>query len=317
MERLIGIGDIHGAYDQLVLLMEKLNEKYSIFDSKNKVKEEILIEFNGDFIDRGLHSCQVLEYVMKICKENKQVQAKMGNHELLALEGLDSAKKIVKQIEKNEITIDEAYELYANLTHHGYNGGIECILSFAEDPKEAIITYIKRMSRDGDIGVWLRSLPAYSVREINNKKVLFSHADIDKENSSKEKIEAHHNTFKKHMGLGTEIHGGSEKKYDPRSIVMQGFFWKRVFSKFSDKEAIELVNKLDVDYVVVGHTVRNGIWCFGGVLFSIDVGMVSGREAAAIVFDPEPKAFYVKQGEKKIEWTCRDSNPGESTASRP
>ena len=51
--RVIAIGDIHGMYEKLTALMEKIS-----FDP-----EEDLLVFLGDYIDRGPDSVNCLQYV--------------------------------------------------------------------------------------------------------------------------------------------------------------------------------------------------------------------------------------------------------------
>jgi bis(5'-nucleosyl)-tetraphosphatase (symmetrical) len=75
------IGDIHGCYDELVKLEEKIKE-HSI---KNKISPFIISV--GDLIDRGNKSKDVLEYFINGSK-NKTHLALMGNHELLMIQAI-------------------------------------------------------------------------------------------------------------------------------------------------------------------------------------------------------------------------------------
>ncbi len=77
MKRRILIGDVHGCYDELMLLLEKV--KYS------KGKDELI--FLGDLINKGPHSVAVLKFV----KENGH-RTILGNHELGFLRALDHEK---------------------------------------------------------------------------------------------------------------------------------------------------------------------------------------------------------------------------------
>jgi serine/threonine protein phosphatase 1 len=81
MKRIIGIGDIHGNYIELVRLMERIN-----FDPKN----DKLI-FVGDYSDRGDDSKAVLEYLIKLRDKNpKKVILLLGNHEQMALDAINN-----------------------------------------------------------------------------------------------------------------------------------------------------------------------------------------------------------------------------------
>lgn len=70
--RTFAIGDIHGEIQQLMLLMSRLP----------KLDPEDTLVFLGDYIDRGPHSKQVVEYLRRL---PKMTQAKIvtlrGNHE--------------------------------------------------------------------------------------------------------------------------------------------------------------------------------------------------------------------------------------------
>ena len=66
------IGDIQGCFDELMLLLEKIN-----FDPK---KDELI--FAGDLINRGPKSLEVLEF----CLANKDsIEIVLGNHDIYSL----------------------------------------------------------------------------------------------------------------------------------------------------------------------------------------------------------------------------------------
>lgn len=65
------IGDVHGCYDTLLALVDKLPKK--------KAK----LVFVGDIIDKGIHSAQVIEYI----KTNNHYCI-LGNHELNMIKAL-------------------------------------------------------------------------------------------------------------------------------------------------------------------------------------------------------------------------------------
>lgn len=75
------IGDIHGFYDELVLMLKKL-DYHNDGNSWGHADRKVL--FVGDYIDRGPKSPQVLQLVRDMV-ENDQAIALMGNHELNAI----------------------------------------------------------------------------------------------------------------------------------------------------------------------------------------------------------------------------------------
>ena len=72
--RTFAIGDIHGCYYTLLELMNKLP-----LESGDK------IIFLGDYIDRGLHSKQVVQYVKEMADAGQAI-ALLGNHEKMCID---------------------------------------------------------------------------------------------------------------------------------------------------------------------------------------------------------------------------------------
>jgi serine/threonine protein phosphatase 1 len=74
--KIFAIGDIHGCYEKLRELMERLP-----YDPQ----QDTLV-FLGDYIDRGPQSREVLTYLCQLRREAEKVVMLMGNHEYLMLE---------------------------------------------------------------------------------------------------------------------------------------------------------------------------------------------------------------------------------------
>ncbi|MFU8811366.1 MAG: metallophosphoesterase family protein [Balneolaceae bacterium] len=79
---LIAIGDIHGCYNSLVSLIDTL----SIYNNYTFV-------FLGDYIDRGVQSGKVIDYLIGFGAEKDAVFLR-GNHEQMMLDALDSGDLI-------------------------------------------------------------------------------------------------------------------------------------------------------------------------------------------------------------------------------
>ncbi len=77
------IGDIHGCYDELILLEKKIKTH----SKKNNVLPYIISV--GDLIDRGNKSAEVIEH-FRLGYQNGTHIAMMGNHELLMIEALEA-----------------------------------------------------------------------------------------------------------------------------------------------------------------------------------------------------------------------------------
>ena len=79
---IFAIGDIHGCLNQLISIHDQ------IFNYKNYKKEEDLLIYIGDYIDRGPKSKQVIDQILQL--KNKEIKAVflMGNHEEMMIDFL-------------------------------------------------------------------------------------------------------------------------------------------------------------------------------------------------------------------------------------
>lgn len=135
------IGDIHGEYDKLKELYNKIIVHR---DAYNKIGASLC--FVGDYIDRGPDSNSVLGFVRSLVDSNpkdlgwdQRVVALMGNHELMAF------------------TDKESWIL---------NGGIQTYKSYGDD----YWAFFKHPDYQ-----WIKKLPKYYVQG----KVAVAHAGID------------------------------------------------------------------------------------------------------------------------------------------
>lgn len=69
------IGDIHGCYDDMLLLINKIN---------NKDPEAVFL-FLGDFLDRGPKILETAKWMMAHISKDGKYQCIMGNHEEMAI----------------------------------------------------------------------------------------------------------------------------------------------------------------------------------------------------------------------------------------
>lgn len=76
-DRLFAIGDIHGCYH----LFKKMIAKLEL----TKTDRVVLL---GDYIDKGSHSKEVIDYIFKLRKKGYDIITLMGNHELMLLDAL-------------------------------------------------------------------------------------------------------------------------------------------------------------------------------------------------------------------------------------
>ncbi|MCD6130112.1 MAG: metallophosphoesterase [Deltaproteobacteria bacterium] len=82
MNRIFVIGDIHGCYERLKTLLEKLH-----------IKNNDMLIFLGDYIDRGTDSKKVVEEVINL-KSQYHIITLLGNHEKMLLDILQKSLPI-------------------------------------------------------------------------------------------------------------------------------------------------------------------------------------------------------------------------------
>ncbi len=114
MSHIFAIGDIHGCFDKLKNLMDKIN-----WDPA----EDTLV-FMGDYIDRGPESYQVIEYLLGLKKQSENLVFLMGNHEQLFQEYLAGKSK----------------QLFL------FNGGLNTLASYPEQGRNIPDAHIEFLS---------------------------------------------------------------------------------------------------------------------------------------------------------------------------
>jgi serine/threonine protein phosphatase 1 len=75
-ERIFAVGDIHGCYLKLDRLMDKI---------KLNSEKDVMV-FLGDYIDRGDQSKEVVEYLVRLKRQQPSTVFLLGNHEQMLLE---------------------------------------------------------------------------------------------------------------------------------------------------------------------------------------------------------------------------------------
>jgi serine/threonine protein phosphatase 1 len=81
--RLFAIGDIHGCFEQFQILIE---------DEICLKKEDKLILL-GDYIDRGIQSKEVVDFIIDLQNRDFNIIALLGNHEAMLLDAYNDESK--------------------------------------------------------------------------------------------------------------------------------------------------------------------------------------------------------------------------------
>lgn len=143
------IGDIHGSYNQLRALLQKINPD---------LKKDTLI-FLGDYIDRGYSSYRVIKLLMDLQQRygNDKVVLLRGNHEQMAIDNIkrgyygsfNGFDTTVKDFIRNGEVVEDYLEFFEGLPlYHEdedfiyVHGGIRPGISI-EDQKEEDLLWIR------------------------------------------------------------------------------------------------------------------------------------------------------------------------------
>lgn len=135
------IPDIHGEYNKLVTLMDKINKER---------RPEDTIVFLGDYIDRGKRSKDVVNYVFDLVSNDDNIIPLLGNHD-------DAFWHSLKNIDKLNIYTVEWLARYCIETLESYGIDTTSLKSFELNQTEfcrehfdSLITEIKSFKESED-----------------------------------------------------------------------------------------------------------------------------------------------------------------------
>jgi serine/threonine protein phosphatase 1 len=96
MEYIYAIGDIHGSFDRLLALMDKIG----IDDTAHR------LVFLGDYIDRGPGSFEVVEYLLELQKRHRNTVFLKGNHEEMLEKYLSGEDRLTYLVNGGQQTLE-------------------------------------------------------------------------------------------------------------------------------------------------------------------------------------------------------------------
>ena len=96
MQKIFAVGDIHGCYEKLCALMDKI--------PVNMARDQLL--FIGDYIDRGRGSIEVLDYLIDLKKRSPGIIFLKGNHEDMLQNYLDGSDRFTYLLNSGQQTLD-------------------------------------------------------------------------------------------------------------------------------------------------------------------------------------------------------------------
>ena len=167
IKNIFAIGDIHGCLNQLVTLQDK------IFNYPQYNKEEDLLLYLGDYIDRGPSSKDVINHILQLQTEGIKSIFLMGNHE--------------------QFMIDFLFNKINNLSNWLMNGADQTFKSYDIEVAEFIKDGFEDDNIDKLRNIFLSKLTKGHVYFFKNLKLtyimgdyLFVHAGINPEKSLSE-----------------------------------------------------------------------------------------------------------------------------------
>lgn len=93
---IFAVGDIHGCYDKLRLLMDKIGLD----------PEKDLLLFIGDYVDRGEKSVEVMEFLIGLKNQVKNLIFLKGNHEDMLENYLSGHDRFTYLMNGGQLTLD-------------------------------------------------------------------------------------------------------------------------------------------------------------------------------------------------------------------
>jgi hypothetical protein len=293
-EILIALTDIHGSYDKVEALLERLDEKFKIFQKSDTLREGVTLHFNGDYIDRGPKGPQVLDLVRRLDEANESVTVLSGNHEFMAVFG---ASELAEYKKANPSLTQEQYiKWYNTSTVHGTNFG-----RFFVQQCGGIDAFIDTYEKNKCMGTYLLTRPLYMMHQIGNTKVLFTHADLPDELDDLDVLQfaqEEYLTF-----LPTYLQNGfkNDSEFKEWRLMATLLCEERVeypHTQIRRKDAV--LKAIGVDYHSVGHTPQNAVFQYGKTIY-FDVGIPQNQYAGALIFTKDRQYFYTKKEERVIK----------------
>jgi hypothetical protein len=285
VERVVAVGDVHGAYDRYV---EILRAAGILDDRARWIAGRTHLVQLGDVVDRGADSRKVLDLLEDLENQARraggEVHVLLGNHEIMRMLG---DLRYVSNGEYDAFATTESAELRRRSLQ---------MLSREERaavPHDLPLGYMEMRAafgRNGEYGRWLRRLN--TVVRLND--VVFVHGGLSPD-TARMPCKVINDTVRRE--LTSDIDRTRAAPLQSLAASPDGPLWYRGLSTESAEVAPkldEILEKQKAKAIVVGHTIqRNGRIqvLFGGNVFAVDTGM-----QPAYVPNGRPSALDIKDG---------------------
>jgi hypothetical protein len=309
VRRIVAIGDVHGDYQRFLELLRTA----ALIDAKNTwTGGDTHLVLDGDFIDRGDHSAQVLDLLMDLepqaRKAGGRVHALIGNHEAMNLYG--DLRYMTKDDFAGFAVANDERPSSKDLQDRQMRAALDDLKRQGTPPAdenawrkkfqdEHPLGWVERriaFQPDGKYGRWIRQLNV--IVKIND--AVFLHGGISPKYAALTRSEIN-TKVRKELSNFSQIGGG---------IVTdnEGPLWYRGMAQLPDdnREMAALVPRIlatqQARHIVIGHTPQLAVMPrFGGKVIAIDVGLsepFGGPPAFLLIEDGK---YFVMHRGRRIE----------------
>lgn len=300
IERVVAVGDVHGAYDRLVEILAVAD----VIDSRQRWSggRTHLVQL-GDVVDRGPDSRKVLDLLRRLQDEAPRaggaVHPLLGNHEAMRM--LGDVRYTVPGEYQAFVTPDSA-ELKQRLFRSSPADVRDEIMKSPLGLIEMRMAY----GRDGEYGKWMRTLDAM----VKIDGVAFMHGGVSPAIASRS-CDAINDGVRKELTSDIE-----RTRANPQATLTareDGPLWYRGLAQQPEDTFAPEVDKIlaaqHAKAIVVAHTTRQDgrvIIRFGGKVIGIDTGMQpayvpTGRASALEIQNGVFTAIYTDRKDVLFE----------------
>ena len=315
-ERIVAVGDVHGAFEKFVAILREAG----LIDSRRRwTGGRAIFVQTGDVVDRGAQSRQAMDLLRRLegeaAKAGGQVHALMGNHEAMRILGVlrdASAGEIAAfRTADSEDLLDRYYTAIADqnakqakAAGQEFDAGAFRTRFYDENPPGAIEMQLA-FGPKGDYGRWLRARD--TIVKING--IAFLHGGVSPAVAPlgcagiNEKVRAELDTVRTtDPTLQSTLIAGPDGP-----LWYRGYF---IGEQPLAAEALQgVLQAIGARAIVVGHTPPSGYSIrssFENRVFQIDTGMVNaeffpgGRPSALEIHNGTVTAIYEEKRREVI-----------------
>ena len=295
IERVVAIGDVHGAYDRFVEILQVAG---IIDGGLHWTAGKTHVVQLGDILDRGADSRKALDFVRRLEREAEKAGGRLhlllGNHE------------VARMLGDLRLTAPGEFTAFATPGSESVREKAITLMKPATDEERAqlieqlplgSVEMRQAFGRDGEYGRWLRDLPAV----VKIDQIVFVHGGISPAVGPMGCAAINEQV---HRDLTSDIDKTRAAPLASLTARVDGPLWYRGLAQEPDAFAPQIgdiLARMSARAIVIGHTVATTGRItprFGGRVIQIDTGMQpayaqGGRASALEIVRGEATAIYV------------------------